>query len=97
MQHSERFSLAGQVALVLGGSSGIGREIGLGLQDAGAQFAREGIEPIQVPVGVLDLQRARHVVAAQRLRNLGAHVGDADQERGAPAVQVMSHRSCPWT
>jgi NAD(P)-dependent dehydrogenase (short-subunit alcohol dehydrogenase family) len=42
MKHSERFSLAGQVALVLGGSSGIGRQIALGLHDAGA---------VVVPVG----------------------------------------------
>jgi NAD(P)-dependent dehydrogenase (short-subunit alcohol dehydrogenase family) len=42
MRHTERFSLTGQVALVLGGSSGIGRQIALGLHDAGA---------IVVPVG----------------------------------------------
>jgi NAD(P)-dependent dehydrogenase (short-subunit alcohol dehydrogenase family) len=42
MNHSERFSLRGQVALVLGGSSGIGRQIALGFHDAGA---------IVVPVG----------------------------------------------
>jgi NAD(P)-dependent dehydrogenase (short-subunit alcohol dehydrogenase family) len=42
MNHSERFSLRGQVALVLGGSSGIGRRIALGFHDAGA---------IVVPVG----------------------------------------------
>ena len=36
MRHAERFSLTGQVALVLGGSSGIGRQIALGLHDAGA-------------------------------------------------------------
>jgi len=42
MNHAERFSLRGQVALVLGGSSGIGRQIALGFHDAGA---------IVVPVG----------------------------------------------
>lgn len=42
MNHAERFSLKGQVALVLGGSSGIGRQIALGFHDAGA---------IVVPVG----------------------------------------------
>jgi NAD(P)-dependent dehydrogenase (short-subunit alcohol dehydrogenase family) len=42
MRHAERFSLTGQVALVLGGSSGIGRQIALGLHDAGA---------VVVPVG----------------------------------------------
>ena len=42
MNYSERFSLRGQVAMVLGGSSGIGRQIALGFHDAGA---------IVVPVG----------------------------------------------
>jgi NAD(P)-dependent dehydrogenase (short-subunit alcohol dehydrogenase family) len=42
MNHADRFSLKGQVALVLGGSSGIGRQIALGFHDAGA---------IVVPVG----------------------------------------------
>jgi NAD(P)-dependent dehydrogenase (short-subunit alcohol dehydrogenase family) len=36
MTTSERFSLAGQVALVLGGSSGIGRQIALGFHESGA-------------------------------------------------------------
>jgi NAD(P)-dependent dehydrogenase (short-subunit alcohol dehydrogenase family) len=36
MTLGERFSLAGRVALVLGGSSGIGRAIALGYHDAGA-------------------------------------------------------------
>ncbi len=42
MKHSERFSLAGQVALVLGGSSGIGRQIALGFHDAGATVVPVG-------------------------------------------------------
>jgi NAD(P)-dependent dehydrogenase (short-subunit alcohol dehydrogenase family) len=42
MSPAERFSLADKVAVVLGGSSGIGREIALGFRDAGA---------IVVPVG----------------------------------------------
>jgi NAD(P)-dependent dehydrogenase (short-subunit alcohol dehydrogenase family) len=42
MNPSERFSLADRLALVLGGSSGIGREIALGFREAGA---------VVVPVG----------------------------------------------
>jgi NAD(P)-dependent dehydrogenase (short-subunit alcohol dehydrogenase family) len=42
MKHSERFSLQGQVALVLGGSSGIGRQIALGFHDAGATVVPVG-------------------------------------------------------
>jgi len=39
---AERFSLQDKVALVLGGSSGIGREIALGFQDAGAAVVPVG-------------------------------------------------------
>jgi NAD(P)-dependent dehydrogenase (short-subunit alcohol dehydrogenase family) len=39
---AERFSLQDKVALVLGGSSGIGREIALGFQDAGATVVPVG-------------------------------------------------------
>ncbi|MBV9977025.1 MAG: SDR family oxidoreductase [Hyphomicrobiales bacterium] len=39
---AERFSLQDKVALVLGGSSGIGREIALGFQDAGATVVLVG-------------------------------------------------------
>ncbi|MBV9568676.1 MAG: SDR family oxidoreductase [Hyphomicrobiales bacterium] len=40
--HADRFSLGGQVALVLGGSSGIGREIALGFHEAGATVVPVG-------------------------------------------------------
>ena len=36
MKHADRFCLSGKIALVLGGSSGIGRQIALGFHDAGA-------------------------------------------------------------
>ena len=39
MTHAERFSLKDKVALVIGGSSGIGREIALGYREAGAHVA----------------------------------------------------------
>ncbi len=42
MKHADRFSLAGKVALVLGGSSGIGRQIALGFHDAGATVVPVG-------------------------------------------------------
>jgi NAD(P)-dependent dehydrogenase (short-subunit alcohol dehydrogenase family) len=42
MTPAERFSLADKVAVVLGGSSGIGRQVALGFRDAGA---------VVVPVG----------------------------------------------
>jgi NAD(P)-dependent dehydrogenase (short-subunit alcohol dehydrogenase family) len=40
--HLARFSLAGRVAVVVGGTSGIGRAIALGLADAGADVAASG-------------------------------------------------------
>ncbi len=36
MTHAERFSLEGKVAVVIGGTSGIGRALSLGLAEAGA-------------------------------------------------------------
>jgi NAD(P)-dependent dehydrogenase (short-subunit alcohol dehydrogenase family) len=42
MSQTDRFSLAGKVALVLGGSSGIGREIALGFHAAGATVVPVG-------------------------------------------------------
>jgi len=48
MTHSHRFSLTDQVALVIGGSSGIGRQIALGFQEAGARVAIVGKTPAKV-------------------------------------------------
>jgi NAD(P)-dependent dehydrogenase (short-subunit alcohol dehydrogenase family) len=48
MKHAEQFSLHGQVALVLGGSSGIGRQIALGFHDAGATVVPVGKTPSKV-------------------------------------------------
>ena len=48
MTKSERFSLTGKTALVVGGSSGIGREIALGYQEAGAHVAVVGKTPAKV-------------------------------------------------
>ena len=39
---SDPFSLAGRVALVTGGNSGIGRALALGLREAGAKVAIGG-------------------------------------------------------
>ena len=48
MTHAERFSLKNKVALVIGGSSGIGREIALGYQEAGARVVVLGKTPRKV-------------------------------------------------
>src|SRR5579863_749262 len=39
---TELFDLAGRVAVVMGGTSGIGRELALGLAEAGADVAASG-------------------------------------------------------
>ena len=64
MKHAERFSLEGQIALVLGGSSGIGRQIALGLHGAGA---------VVVPVGKTKSKVAEvdAALAAQGARETG--------------------------
>jgi NAD(P)-dependent dehydrogenase (short-subunit alcohol dehydrogenase family) len=53
----DRFSLAGRIALVIGGSSGIGREIALGYQDAGAIVIPVGLTPAKVDEVVARLQQ----------------------------------------
>jgi NAD(P)-dependent dehydrogenase (short-subunit alcohol dehydrogenase family) len=48
IEHADRFSLAGKIALILGGSSGIGREIALAFHDAGATVVAVGKTAIKV-------------------------------------------------
>ncbi len=48
MTQADRFSLKDKVALVIGGSSGIGREIALAYQEAGARVAILGKTPAKV-------------------------------------------------
>ena len=52
---TDRFSLAGKVALVIGGSSGIGREIALGFRESGARVVPVGTsyDKVQEVVGRL--------------------------------------------
>ena len=45
MAWADAFSLAGRVALVTGGNSGLGRAMALGLRDAGARVAVTGRNP----------------------------------------------------
>lgn len=78
MDGGERFSLAGKVALVIGGSSGIGREIALGFRGAGARV---------VPVGT-SYDKVQEVVA--RLRESDAEAeGHAVDVREIAALQVL--------
>jgi len=56
---ASRFSLAGRVALVIGGSSGIGRQIALGFAEAGAKAIPVGRKPEKL-AEVEALLKARH-------------------------------------
>src|ERR1700726_362021 len=79
MNHSERFSLKGQVALVLGGSSGIGRQIALGFHDAGA---------IVVPVGKTT-SKVAEVEGALAARGGGAKGYAADVTRPEALTETV--------
>ena len=86
MSHAERFSLAGRIALVLGGSSGIGREIALGFHDAGATV---------VPVGrtAAKVDEVVSTLSARGGKGGGfcADVNDAGQLEGVIAKTVAAH------
>jgi NAD(P)-dependent dehydrogenase (short-subunit alcohol dehydrogenase family) len=56
--HSARFSLEGQAALVIGGTSGIGLEIAIGLHQAGARVAIVGRSPAKLAAAVQRLKEA---------------------------------------
>lgn len=56
--HTDRFSLAGKSALVLGGTSGIGLHIAVGLHEAGARVAVAGRTPAKVEEALATLKRA---------------------------------------
>ncbi len=54
-RHLERFSLQGQVALVIGGTSGIGLAIAVGMRDAGAVVCVAGRNADKLAVAVAQL------------------------------------------
>jgi hypothetical protein len=56
-------------------------------QDAGAHHRQAVVKPVQVPVGVFDLEGFRRIAALQVSRDLGAYVRHADQQRHAALLQ----------
>jgi NAD(P)-dependent dehydrogenase (short-subunit alcohol dehydrogenase family) len=82
MNHAGLFSLDGQVALVLGGSSGIGRAIALGFHDAGA---------IVVPVGktAAKVAEAEAALTAQGASALG-YCADVTQPEALTEVVTQT-------
>lgn len=81
MKYSERFSLTGQVALVIGGSSGIGREIALGFHNGGA---------VVVPVGKTDAKVAE-VEAALAAQGATTRSCCADVTKPEALTDVVAH------
>lgn len=78
-QHLARFSLAGRAAVVVGGTSGIGRAIALGLADAGADVAATGRR------GAL-VQSVADEIAARGRRTL-SHTADVTDRASLVALR----------
>ena len=86
MAVAERFSLDGQVALTIGGTSGIGREIALGFSDAGATIVTVSRTPEKVERTVKEIEAAGGTAQGHV-----ADVRDIDQIRELVAKVIADH------
>src|SRR5258706_13469757 len=87
MEFASRFSLAGKVALVIGGTSGIGREIALGYRAAGAAVVPGGRSAAKLDEGVARLKEsgpaaAGHAVDVTDIAALGRLGGQGVDRHG---------------
>lgn len=88
----ESMSLTGRVAVVTGGSQGIGRSIALALAEAGADIAIVAREPEQVDVGTERIHRPIAPVA-EEIRELGRRsLGIVADVRVPEEMQAMAAR-----
>ena len=85
MQHAERFSLAGQYALVIGGTSGIGKAIAAGYLDAGARVIIAGRDQGKLERALAELQLHGEAFGYQ------ADVSDFAALRGLVGITLAHH------
>jgi NAD(P)-dependent dehydrogenase (short-subunit alcohol dehydrogenase family) len=85
MDHAERFSLQGQYALVIGGTSGIGKAIAAGMIDAGARVIVAGRDAAKLDGAVKELSTRGEAFGLQ------ADVSDLAELRGLIGVALAHH------
>ena len=83
---TDRFSLAGQHALVIGGSSGIGKAIAAGMRDAGASLSIAGRDRAKLDAAVKELS-----IGGAKVGGYQADVTDAAQLRALAEGMVTDH------
>jgi 2-dehydro-3-deoxy-D-gluconate 5-dehydrogenase len=93
MTLQQRFGLKGQQALVIGGGTGIGRAIALGLADAGADVHLAGrrpdvLEQTSAQLRAAGAQSRTFPVDATDMEALRALVDDVEQVGGVPDILV---------
>jgi NAD(P)-dependent dehydrogenase (short-subunit alcohol dehydrogenase family) len=93
--HQQRFSLSDKTALVIGGSSGIGRQIALGFQQAGARVTIVGRSKTKVDetVAMMNSERSGahgHVCDVSNAIQLSQLVATVLAERAAIDILVNS-------
>lgn len=89
------FSLAGQSALVIGGGSGIGREIAIGLAAAGAKVSVAGrrkdrLEEALAAIGAQGAAGKAHSVDVRERRAVAALLEACRHDGGVPDILVNS-------
>lgn len=85
MEHADRFSLQGQYALVIGGTSGIGKAIAAGMIDAGARVIVAGRDAAKLDGAVRELSTRGEAFGLQ------ADVSDLAELRGLVGVALAHH------